>query len=261
MKKIIRILVLILMIPICFAFTSCKKNTDTSPNNNQVETNKPNQNEDIVVPETFAVSYDYNLPEKYDFLLNDFTDSNHILGSSVSVVSIFDENLNELAEWLFEDCYSLYTVDLQNTNIKVLHKHIFENCYCLKEVLLPNTLTEILEYAFENCNELNRLTFASQTVIPNVLVIPENINTIHQFAFHNCNSFTRIEIKSNKTRINSFAFDGLDRLEEITLPNNYDINNIEDGAFVNCGSKTKQQIKVNGLAISKKDYERIFKSN
>ena len=105
------------------------------------------------------------------------------------------------------------------------------------------------------------MTFASQTVIPNVLVIPENINTIHQFAFHNCYSFTRIEIQSNKTRINSFAFDGLDRLEEITLPNNYDINNIEDGAFVNCGSKTKQQIKVNGLAISKKDYERIFKSN
>lgn len=216
---------------------------------------------------TFILDYCFN-NELKDFKVNEFIDlkisSCNIgaLGNQELINDvIFDENLNELAEWLFEDCYSLYTVDLQNTNIKVLNKHIFENCYCLKEVLLPNTLTEILEYAFENCNELNRLTFASQTVIPNVLVIPENINSIHQFAFHNCNSFTRIEIKSNKTRINSFAFDGLDRLEEITLPNNYDINNIEDGAFVNCGSKTKQQIKVNGLAISKKDYERIFKSN
>lgn len=218
---------------------------------------------------TYVLDYCFN-GELKDFKVSEFVDMKisscniGALGNQELINDVvFDENLSALSEWLFEDCYSLYTVDLQNTKINVLDKHIFENCYSLKEVLLPNTLTEILEYAFENCSELNRLTFANQNVIPNVLVIPNNIKTIHQFAFHNCSCFKKIIIESNETRICSSAFDGLDYLEEIYLPGDFDINNIEDGAFVNCGNKNKlaRKIEINGILLSSKEYDRIFKSN
>lgn len=170
----------------------------------------------------------------------------------------FDENMISLSEWLFEDCYSLYTVNLEKTKIEVLNKHIFENCHCLKEVLLPNTLKEIEEYAFENCFELNRLTFANKIVVSNVLYIPSQIERIGEFAFHNVGGFKLIEIQSTNISIASFAFANMSNLYEIRMPEGFDINNIETGAFANCYNKDGQKIRITGIIISDEDYERIF---
>ena len=170
----------------------------------------------------------------------------------------FDENLLSLSEWLFEDCYSLYTVNLEKTKVELLNKHIFENCYCLKEVLLPNTLKEIADYAFENCYELNRITFANKTVVSHVLSIPSHVERIGEFAFHNVGGIKKIIIESNNTKISSFAFAGLSNLEEVEFSDNYDINNIENNAFANCGTNTNEgtKIKVNGLTNAQA--KRIF---
>ena len=171
---------------------------------------------------------------------------------------VFDDNLVSLSEWLFEDCYSLYTVNLENTKIEVLNRHIFENCYCLIEVLLPNTLKVIEDYAFENCYELNRLTFANKASLSNVLVIPSFIESIGEFAFHNVGGFKKIIIESNNTKISSFAFANLSDLEEIELPENYNIKNIEVNAFANCHNKENKEIVISGASITAKVANRFF---
>lgn len=171
---------------------------------------------------------------------------------------VFDENLESLSEWLFEDCYSLYTVNLEKSKIEVLNKHIFENCYCLKEVLLPNTLKVIEDYAFENCYDLNRLTFANKSVVSNVLIIPSHIEKVGEFAFHNVGGFKKIKIESANTKIASFAFAGLSNLEEIELPENYNIINIENNAFADCKNKEGKDIVISGISLTYKQISRIF---
>ena len=164
---------------------------------------------------------------------------------------IFDENLESLSEWLFEDCYSLYTVNLEKTKITKLDKHIFENCFVLKEVLLPSSLSIIDDYAFENCYELNRITFIGKQVTPNTLTIPSNITYIGECAFHNCKKIEEIIFEGN-CKVSSFAFDGLSSLKKVKFSNDFDIKNIEDGAFINCND-------INFDVISKKEVERITK--
>lgn len=165
---------------------------------------------------------------------------------------IFDENLTCLSEWLFEDCYSLYTVNLEKTKIKVIDKHIFENCYVLKEVSLPDTLRVIDDYAFENCYDLKKVSFKGINCKAHTLIIPEYITNIGECAFHNCKDIYHIIIQGN-TKISSFAFDGLINLKSVTFDDDYNFNNIDDCAFVNCNS----DIVIKGL-ISKKDKERLL---
>jgi hypothetical protein len=79
MKKLKRLFLLLLIIPFAFSIAACKDKSGgdggtPSPSN-------PNEN---VTLETFSIAYDYNLPEKYDFLLTDYTHSNNAVGTSVT---------------------------------------------------------------------------------------------------------------------------------------------------------------------------------
>ena len=90
MKKLKKLLLLLFVIPFAFSFVSCKDKSDGDDDTTTPST--PNQE---VTVETFSVSYDYNLPEKYDFILKNFTDTNNDIGSSVDLVEIYDDNLAE----------------------------------------------------------------------------------------------------------------------------------------------------------------------
>ena len=87
MKNLRKLFLLLFVIPFAFSFVSCK---DKSGDGDDPEPSNPNQE---VTVESFSVAYDYNLPEKYDFLLKDFTDSNNDIGTSVDLVEIVDDNL------------------------------------------------------------------------------------------------------------------------------------------------------------------------
>lgn len=167
---------------------------------------------------------------------------------------IFDENLRELSEWLFEDCKSLYSVNLKNTMISKIPRHCFENCDVLKEVVLPNQITEIADYAFENCFELERMIYINRPprTENGLLLIPSSIKTIGELAFHNCNKIKKIVIESNDTEISSFAFDRLKNLEEVVLPK--DTSRIQNNAFADC----PKDVKISGVNISTTEKNRIF---
>ena len=89
MKKLKKLFLLLLIIPFTFSIAACK---DKSGDDDGGTPSPSNPNENVTL-ETFSIAYDYNLPEKYDFLLTDYTHSNNAVGTSVDLVGIADENL------------------------------------------------------------------------------------------------------------------------------------------------------------------------
>lgn len=102
MKKLKRFLLLLLIVPICFGFSACKKNKDkdnldSNPPSTEQSPDTGNDNggggnaEPVV--ETYVVNFDYNLPEDYEFLLNDFTRI-ETTGTSLSLTNFVTGNLS-----------------------------------------------------------------------------------------------------------------------------------------------------------------------
>lgn len=79
MKKFSKILLFMLILPLCFSFSACKKKSgNDTPNNPSTE--QPGTNPDggtgddeggDVATAKYTISFDYNLPADYDFLLTD----------------------------------------------------------------------------------------------------------------------------------------------------------------------------------------------
>ena len=92
MKRFRKILLLLIMIPFCFSFVSCKDKSEDSGGGSGGGSGGSGGNNNVSA-ECFTIEYDYNLPEKYDFLLTDYVDSNNEVGTSVQPISIIDDNL------------------------------------------------------------------------------------------------------------------------------------------------------------------------
>lgn len=194
---------------------------------------------------TYNLEYSFNRLNKKITLLNSsyFSDQGIRISSfTIGALGdhnflndiILDENLKESAEWMFEDCQALFNVKLGKTKINVIEKHMFENCDALTEITLPATITEIKEYAFENCTNLATIHFirncfdscnykkdeedislcldidvdVRRQCIYNeigVVYIPCNINFIGDYAFHNCKSIKTMYYNSKTTYISPLA--------------------------------------------------------
>ena len=83
-------------------------------------------------------------------------------------------------------------------------------------------LTEIPAGAFENCNQVLKVT------------IPESVKAIGRSAFEGCSSLARITLSESVAVIRVGAFRGCNSLTNITLPES--VTAIEGGAFEGCSS-------------------------
>lgn len=102
-RKINKVLLFLLILPICISFSACKKdkNNQDNSNQNQVEQPKPDDGDSgddyESNKDTYAVSFDYNLPEEYDFLLasKDFTIKHKQVGTNTSLANVPDLKLQK----------------------------------------------------------------------------------------------------------------------------------------------------------------------
>ena len=103
MKKFNRVLLFLLIMPLCISFSACKKK-DGKDNSNQNQIEQPtNPNPDDDSPdyestkETYSVSFDYNLPAEYDFLLadSDFEVTYKEVGTSTTLARVPDLKLEK----------------------------------------------------------------------------------------------------------------------------------------------------------------------
>ncbi|MBQ9853516.1 MAG: leucine-rich repeat protein [Bacilli bacterium] len=89
-----------------------------------------------------------------------------------------------------------------------------------KKVQLPNSITEIKEYAFLECENLEEIN------------IPNSVTSIGERAFYGCKNLKRIVLPENLSYLGSSAFCGCENLEEIVLPKN--LKDLNWRTFADC---------------------------
>lgn len=107
-----------------------------------------------------------------------------------------------------------FTVPSSVTNID---EFAFEDCSALSSVTIGNGVTSIGEYAFSGCTGLTSIT------------IPGSVTSIGEGAFGDCNSLLSMTIGNGVTSIGESAFWGCTGLTSITIPNS--VASIGEGAF------------------------------
>lgn len=151
----------------------------------------------------------------------------------------------------------------------------------LEEIVLPGTVTEIGNFAFANCDNLNKVTFKApaaavdgedDAAVPTLTVgdsaflnckaltddfkLPSYTTHIGAAAFQGC-EFTKFTIPESVTYIGLAAFWGSETLEEVTFLCTGDLtiasgsanNATKGGAFSNCTALTRVDLPANLTAL------------
>ena len=92
----------------------------------------------------------------------------------------------------------------------------------IKSVVITDGVTNIGNYAFQNCSNLMSIT------------IPDSVTSIGSYAFSGCSSLASIEIPDSVASIGMHAFIYCGSLTSITIPSG--VTSIGNGAFANCSS-------------------------
>lgn len=190
---------------------------------------------------SFILNYTFNHEEKdFEVFNTNRPEYDGITISEITIGAFGDceylndvifKDLDDTADWMFEDCDSLYNVKLGKTHIKRIAAHMFENCTALKEIVIPATVERIENCAFESCGKLTTIHFnknctdncpyiddecdadkrktrSCNMYRENILNIPCNIKYVGKYAFHNCRQLTKIIINSEETVCDPLAFEG-----------------------------------------------------
>ena len=132
--------------------------------------------------------------------------------------------------------------EYQGLPVKGIYDNAFKN-KTITNVIIPNSVISIGNSAFENCTNLQSITFSSnltsigKSAFKNCsqlkfLTIPYGVNIIGDSAFETCNAIASITIPDSVTRIGCCAFNGCSALEYIHIGSG--VTSIGYGAFLNC---------------------------
>jgi hypothetical protein len=109
--------------------------------------------------------------------------------------------------------------------------------------VVPNTVTNIGDYAFEDCNSLTNVTlpnsvtgigvgaFSTCTSLTNI-VIPNSVMSIGSEAFEDCVSLSSVGIPNSVSSIGIYAFTACTSLTNVVVPNS--VTAIADRTFQGC---------------------------
>ena len=114
------------------------------------------------------------------------------------------------------------TVEIPETfngkSVKAIGRSAFKMCE-VKKVVIPDTITEVPDYAFAFCKELEEV------------ILPDTVQKIGNNAFCGCSSLKSLDLPENLGQIGVFSFDA-SALEEIVIPEK--VASIGEYAFAQC---------------------------
>ncbi len=181
-------------------------------------------------------------------------------GNDVLTTLVIPSGVVEIEEGAFSNCIELTSIEIPSSVAKIGYS-AFYNCFnvtnitvapgninyyvkggCLVEtetgilrkgcniskIVIPDGVTEIEDYAFEQCRALTSVIFSS------------TVKVIGTSAFSSCSELTSVEIPSSVTEIGDFAFGNNDSMVNVKLSEG--LTTIGEYAFVNCPGLTSIEI-------------------
>ena len=112
--------------------------------------------------------------------------------------------VNKLNALLFHDNNTIKSVKVSE-GVTDIGQFAFERCENMEEIILPSTLLTINKYTFEKCSSLKNIE------------IPENVTNIGLGAFKECNSLTKVDIPKNVSSIGGALFQSCTNLSSLTV--------------------------------------------
>ncbi|MBP3375184.1 MAG: leucine-rich repeat domain-containing protein [Clostridia bacterium] len=132
-------------------------------------------------------------------------------------------------------------IDMRSNPVSYAVNALKLNGEAITELVIPEGITEIGDYAFQNCSFVKSV------------VIPSTVRRIGNYAFSGCKSLESVTIPSNVTYIGECAFSGCESLESIVVPEA--VTQLGKGAFSGC-TELRSATLPSGITVIK---EALFK--
>lgn len=256
MKKLRRVLLFLLLVPICFGFSACKKSGDTDDAGNTPPTEQ-NPGGDATPNGTYTVNFDYNLPEDYEFLLSDYSITKEV-GASADLVSPSSAKLSEHFEgWQKDGEGETLTGSVSGSAGEVINLKGKWNENNLRKFYYSDGLS--FDLSSGSAKVISYTGSSSTVILPKDFKnssINYNVNKIGDSVFENNKNINKLIINSDSlaignsafknTNISNFEFDKVTQIGDYAFENtkftsvtlNSKVNFLGSGAFKNCENLT-----------------------
>lgn len=153
------------------------------------------------------------------------------------------QNLTHIPDWMFANCRKLESISIPE-GVQSLGHHAFRECSALAALSIPATLTSVGEDVFGDCDAIRTINVAEDNtnfelcsgilyhvngkvvILPNeingILTFPDFQTTLPSYMFNkNVKGITGIILGENITRIDEYAFQGIDQsqIQSIAIKN------------------------------------------
>lgn len=242
MKKIKKYLLFLLLVPMCFSFVACKKNKDNTdvPNGDN-----SSPKDEITTPTTsyYSVSFDYNLPDDYSYLLGTLKIDNKQIGTTTKLANVSITKLIPYFKgWSYKGSSEILSTGVTSDTAKTIELVGNWDVENLEKYYYSDGL-EFITNDEDGTAAVSSYSGGSSTVIiPKIFVsdgIEYDVKRISVDAFYNNNTtIKKVVLKAEDVGIGLRAFMGT----KITSFNFENVASIGDSAFKN----TKiQEVKLN----------------
>ena len=142
-----------------------------------------------------------------------------------------DPNYSGSNSYCYQSYYYQIPTTIRNvtiTNATTIYVAAFMNCNFITNITLNSGVTDIRDYAFQNCSNLESINGN------NIVNLPSTITSVGNYAFKSCTSITRLTVGTSISTIGSNAFAGCSSLATVSFSTG--LTTISDNAFLNCSS-------------------------
>lgn len=165
---------------------------------------------------------------------NDLTINAHAFGNTKINTLSLPSRTKSIGEGAFSDCFVLNTLSFSDDGALTIGKRAFENDTRLASVVLTKSVTEIGDYAFLNCHNIESLTFNHGDSPVSVgayafkgnhylksVSLPGGVNKLGEGVFSDCTELTSVTLPTESAfnlELPDYAFYGSKHLLDISIP-------------------------------------------